>query len=198
MNYKINPCIACHKKYADTEININDLNNCFSETVSAFTQYPTNNIVYNDQETNELWNTCMQGKMKQLGRAPCNFQLQPAPVFVQTPHYLPQLLQANPAATKDQLLKACKDKCSGMNKLDCQLSCQTDYDALIELPKPKPQPKPQPRPHPRPSPKPTPTLPIQNVQTKDDPVKNQFNYMLLGWAIIFVIALFVIIRLTRQ
>ena len=185
MNYKINPCIACHKKYADTELNINDLNNCFSETVSAFTQYPTNNIVYNDLETNELWNTCMQGKMKQLGRDPCNFQLQPAPVFVQTPHYLPQLLQTNPTLTKDQLLKACKDKCSGMNKLDCQLACKTDHDALVELPKPTPKPRPspkpqpQPTPKPRPRPKPTPPSPSQ-TQSPDDPVTDQFNYMLLG------------------
>jgi len=150
----------------------------------------------------------MQGKMKQLGRAPCNFQLQPAPVFVQTPHYLPQLLQANPAATKDQLLKACKDKCSGMNKLDCQLACKTDYDALIGLPKPKPpppQPRPTPRPTPRPMPKPRPTprpmpkpTPTQSLVKKDDPVTDQFNYMLLGGVIIFVISLIVIIKLTRH
>ena len=96
MNYKLNPCNACLKFYKKTEnsCDINTINNCLSETVAAFKNVSSNSN-FTETTANIHIKDCLNNIMKSQGRNECNFQLQNAPVFVQTPHYFPQLLREN-------------------------------------------------------------------------------------------------------
>ena len=41
-SYIIDPCTACKMKFGNEDVNINELNDCVTETAAAFTQFPTN------------------------------------------------------------------------------------------------------------------------------------------------------------
>jgi hypothetical protein len=132
MVYEINPCKACWKKNQQDGGGINDLNNCLVETAAAFSSYPSTNDI---RSTNAAvnWNECITKKMATMGRAPCNFQLNMAPVFVQTPHTFPsRLYEFN---DKDKaLIHALKDCKDTKYPETCKINCQIDYDAVMDSP----------------------------------------------------------------
>lgn len=133
MTYKINPCKACSNKFKNTDCNINDLNNCYIETVSAYRNYPNNFVALDGIDSN--WETCMSSKMAQLPyvagkpRTFCNFQLNRAPVFIGD-HFFPSQLEKNNGNAKNALA-FCKLDCKNVrNKLECIENCEVDYNAL--------------------------------------------------------------------
>ena len=135
MNYTINPCKACSKKFQDSGCNINDLNDCYLETLAAYKNNHNNFIILEDVDDN--WEQCMSNKMAKLPyvagkpRTFCNFQLNRAPVFIEGDHYFPDELNNNNGNT-EKALNDCKIKCKN-SKLPntCIENCQVDYDALI-------------------------------------------------------------------
>lgn len=131
MVYEINPCFACWKKYKRGDCNINDLNNCLVDTASAFSKIPSTNYLRSTNDA-ENWNKCIVKKMAEIGRAPCNFQLNMAPVFVQTPHPFPSRLEE--LKDKDKALKQSLEDCKNSRYVnECKINCQTDYDAVVEI-----------------------------------------------------------------
>ena len=136
MNYTINPCNACFKKFSDKDCNINDLNNCFTETVSAFNKVPTNNIVYNDNDIHNNWKNCMlkkMSKMPTLAGEPRNFvnlQLNVAPVFIGK-HHFPKLFES----TKD--INTSLQQCYALsNTNEEKINCWVDAQSLIPIDNP--------------------------------------------------------------
>ena len=133
MQYLINPCIACHKKLK-SNCNINELNNCFTETIAAYNGTPNNFSIINSNKAKDNWKECMLNKMKTLPKVAVkernfnNFQLNTSPVFVSN-HYFPEEL-VDKKGDKNSALKSCLIKCG--DSLECKINCQTDYDALID------------------------------------------------------------------
>jgi hypothetical protein len=130
MQYEINPCKACWKKYEKGDCNINTLNNCLTETAAAFSTFPSVNTLSSEARNN--WEKCIVDKMAQVGRTPCDFQLNKAPVFVQVPHFFPgALIETN---DKDKALAKSLKYCeSNFYPAECKSNCYTDYDAVIEI-----------------------------------------------------------------
>ncbi len=139
MKYIINPCNACHKKIQNRECNINDLNDCYAETLAAYQRYP-NNFVILGGDAKDNWRQCMSNKMETLPyvagkpRTFCNFQLNAAPVFVGD-HFFPSKLYEYDGDA-DMALNACKLECKNVrNKNECAINCQVDFDALEKVEK---------------------------------------------------------------
>lgn len=129
MNFTINPCKACWKKYNNGNCNINEVNSCVVETEAAFAGVPNNKFARDTAN----WEECMHKMMKAQGREPCDFQLAPAPVFNQVPHYFPSILSQN--GDKDESKHMCIQQCSDLrhNSKSCVNNCITDYNAVIEV-----------------------------------------------------------------
>lgn len=130
MVYEINPCEACWKQTQQAGGGINNLNNCLVETAAAFSSYPSTNTI---RGTNAAvnWNECITKKMATLGREPCNFQLNMAPVFQQAAHTFPSRLYE--LKNKDKALtQALKDCENTQYPETCKINCQVDYDSVIE------------------------------------------------------------------
>ena len=175
--YELNPCMACKKKYEEDDCNINLLNSCCTETAAAFSNF-SSNLVVSEGPAGPNWATCMLDAMTHMdgpgnpnlvgGRTPCDLNINPAPVWIQQPHFLPQLLEQT-NGNKEKALQLCYSKCNNINSQECQINCTTDYNALVKivpvLPTPVPRPVPPrpvpPRPvPPRPVPRPVPPRPV--------------------------------------
>lgn len=134
MEFTLNPCSACWKKYKSGNCNINEINSCVAETAAAFTGYPSNSLV-SGTDAGKNWQQCMETMMKAEGRTPCDFQLEMAPVWNQYPHYFyPELLNTKNANKAEQ---NCILRCSKLrnNKKPCIENCKTDRDAVQEVEK---------------------------------------------------------------
>lgn len=125
MKYEIDACHACSKKHN----NINSLNNCLVETEAAFSNTLSTNYL---RSTNSAakWNDCIVKKMTEMGRAPCNFQLNMAPVFAGDTHPFPDRLDE--LKDKDKALeKALEDCKKSRYPNECKNNCHIDYDAVV-------------------------------------------------------------------
>ena len=177
MNYTINPCKACSKKFQNSDCNINDLNDCFLDTLAAYRNNHNNFIVLDGVESN--WKECMSNKMAKLPyvagkpRTFCNFQLNRAPVFIEGEHYFPNQLNNN-NGDAEKALNMCKLECKNSRLPNtCVENCQVDYDALVpHQPMPQPMPQPMQRPMPQPMQRPMPQLRKVN---KPPVVKEMYN-----------------------
>lgn len=140
MEFTLNPCSACWKKYKSDNCGINEINSCVAETAAAFTGNPTNNLV-SGTNAGKNWQQCMETMMKAEGRTPCDFQLNMAPVWNQSPHYFySELLNTKNAEKAKQ---NCIQKCSELrhNKKQCIDNCITDRDAVQAVEKYEKPPK---------------------------------------------------------
>jgi hypothetical protein len=163
MNYTINPCKACSKKFQNSDCNINDLNDCFLDTLAAYRNNHNNFIVLDGVESN--WKECMSNKMAKLPyvagkpRTFCNFQLNRAPVFIEGEHYFPNQLNNN-NGDAEKALNMCKLECKNSRLPNtCVENCQVDYDALVpHQPIPRPMSQPMSQPMPQPMQRPMPQL----------------------------------------
>jgi hypothetical protein len=127
-SYIIDPCTACKVKFGNDNVNINELNDCVTETAAAFTQFPTN-LAVEKGDAMINWSECMREAMAKVGRTPCDFQLNPAPVFAQYPHYFPKMLFD--LGNRDKAFEGCVKECKRNNgSVECMMNCQTDYDAV--------------------------------------------------------------------
>lgn len=146
MAYYLDPCKACwNNSIRENNININNLNNCFTETAAAYSAFPSNTSMNNQLQ--EQWKECMQKRMSSMsgpnsayygGRDFCDFQLNPAPVFVQYPHYFPGLwrgyMEQNPHDynNKNKALMHCYQLCNTTSSPhECHSNCLVDHDALV-------------------------------------------------------------------
>ena len=130
---EIDPCKACIKKYERTGCDINDLNNCCYETLSAFSGKDSINSLTND--TNLLnCRECIASKLATMGPFPdgytvCDHRIAPPPIFVQTPHYFPQVFDGKDIeGAKQQCISMCSNT-SYPN--ECIENCLTDADAVV-------------------------------------------------------------------
>jgi hypothetical protein len=129
MSFTLNPCKACKEKYKNEKLDINTLNNCVTETATAFAGIPSTNFLQDtNAETN--WRECMNDFMKTIGRSECDLHLDMAPVFVQSPHFFPELLEDTQDPKK--ALSICINKCEKMNHntQQCIENCITDRLAV--------------------------------------------------------------------
>ena len=194
MTYDINPCEACWKKFQDGNCNINDLNNCIVDTATAFSHFPSNNIMSGNL-AGQNWHDCIKEKMqilpKQAGgqRDFCNFQLNVAPAFIQVPHFFPQFLLET--GNKEKALQLALEECKDSKYLnECRITAQTDYNAIItkeNIDLPPKELKADTPPPPPPPPGPT----FEDV-AKQDPFV--FWPFFIGWSIIFAIILVIFIK----
>jgi hypothetical protein len=130
-SYIIDPCTACKMKFGNEDVNINKLNSCVTETAAAFTEFPTN-LAVEKGDSMINWSECMKESMAKVGRTPCDFQLNPAPVFAQYPHYFPTLLFD--LGDRQKALESCVRECRRNNdSVECITNCKTDYDAVTLL-----------------------------------------------------------------
>jgi hypothetical protein len=126
MNYEINPCQASLVKQKSLGIGLIELNNTCYEVCNAF-----GNPKGCDKQCHDM----VQDINIKRGYSACypKRPLKP-PIWVQTPHYFPDLLKqsGNIKKATSECLKMCKN-----NKLsaECQLNCLTDSSAIIQEPK---------------------------------------------------------------
>lgn len=129
--YRINPCRACEKKLGKTYCNVNTMNDCCYGTLAAFSGVTSSNAIVNDASA-ENCKKCVQKVMDNMGvfgRSQCDLKLSAPPLWIQSPHYLPSLLNGGmePKKARDECMKMCETtKYAG----ECQENCQTDYDAI--------------------------------------------------------------------
>jgi hypothetical protein len=137
MSYVINPCKACAQKFGLAECNINDLNDCFVETTSAFQSVPNNSVIWSHQNATQGWTDCMWLKMAAMpeqANTPRNFtnlQINLAPVLVSTPHLFPMYL--NQLGDKEKALTMCLAEAQKNSNNDAAEACVTDYNALESI-----------------------------------------------------------------
>jgi hypothetical protein len=133
--YKINPCKACEKKLQRTRCNVNTMNDCCYATLAAFSGATSSNAINNDESANNC-KECVQKVMNGMGvfgRTPCDLKLSAPPLWQQSPHYLPSLL--NDGKTPDEARNMCMFMCKETQYPNmCMENCQTDYDALELIP----------------------------------------------------------------
>ena len=127
-NFQLNPCDACIKAYGIDDIN--NINQCCSDTYAAFAGVSSINNVRN-LESFKNCEECIQKSIKALGRTKCDFRLTSYPVWTQAPHYFPNLFQE----TND--VEQAKNKCLQMcNKSaypnECKKNCTIDSMAVIQ------------------------------------------------------------------
>ncbi len=195
MAYEINPCTACWMKYQKGDCNINSLNNCLVSTAGAFSQFPSANSI-RGTAAQDNWRQCINDKMTQIGRTPCDFQLNMAPVFVQVPHYFPSLMAE--LGDKDLALKKSLEACSKSTyPEECKINCQTDYDAVIMIPPPvKPPTPPVKLPHIKESysesPGPT-DSPTYNQIAKEKPIVFWIVFSISALLLAYALVIFILI-----
>ena len=196
MAYEINPCTACWMKYQRGDCDINSLNNCLVSTAGAFSQFPSTNSI-RGTAAQDNWTQCINDKMTQIGRTPCDFQLNMAPVFVQVPHYFPSLMAQ--LGDKDLALKKAIEACSKSTyPAECKINCQTDYDAVIMM---KPSVKPSVKPSAKPpytkesySESPSPgDFPTYNQIAKGKPIVFWIAFSLMALLLAYSLVIFIII-----
>jgi hypothetical protein len=124
----MNPCKACLFKVNNNLCDINDINNCCYETLAAFKGNPSINTFRNSPEAKNCIE-CVNRSIKALGRTPCDLRLTAAPVFVQTPHYFPDLYFRNKDinVSRQQCLEMCNRT---RNKNECKINCEIDSIAV--------------------------------------------------------------------
>lgn len=133
MNYNINPCKSCWEKYQRGDCDINTINDCVVNTAAAFAGVSSNNVLRNT-DAGKNWNECMEKMMAASGRDRCDFQLDMAPVWNQSPHYFPTEFANNGNNVKDAL-ENCTRKCldNKNNQKECINNCITDAGAIEEV-----------------------------------------------------------------
>ena len=198
MKFTINPCKGC-KETCKEGSGINELNSCLTETAAAFADsFPNNSVLYLEGDAGINWAECIQQAMSEMGRAPCNFQLNPAPVFVQAPHHFPQLLRKT--NNVEDSYNTCLNLCqyNPHNNLECIKNCKVDMASIV-VEKPK-IPVPIERyeetpPTPRPTPRPTSMVKSQKITTYGDIAQDKPIAFWSSWfvgSIIFSLILIII------
>lgn len=138
MKYELNPCEACFAKYQNEGLNINDLNNCCYETAAAFKGV---NSLDGLRGTDAMKSAqeCIRMKLKTMGPFPggrdyCTKGISPPPIFNQTPHFLPSLLDtaANLQDAQNKCFLACENSGTPYPE-QCKENCITDAMAVIPL-----------------------------------------------------------------
>lgn len=132
--YKINPCKACEKKLSGGRCNVNTMNDCCYGTLAAFSGAISSTSI-NNSEAADNCKACVQKVMDGMGvfgRSECDLKLSSPPLWLQSPHYVPSLL--NDGMDPENALKECVKLCNDTKyPNECKLNCQTDYDA-VEIP----------------------------------------------------------------
>lgn len=125
-DFIIDPCSACLKKYDAKDIN--NINHCCYNTLAAFANSSSINDFINYPDAKVCYK-CVERSKEAMGRNRCEFRLPAYPVFVQSPHYFPDLLQQT--ADPEKSREICLDKCEVSNyKNECVENCKIDYFAV--------------------------------------------------------------------
>ncbi len=125
-DFIIDPCSACLKKYDIKDIN--NINHCCYNTLAAFANSSSINDFINYPDSKVCYK-CVERSKEAMGRNRCEFRLPAYPVFVQAPHYFPNLLEQTSDPKKS--LEICLDKCQDSNyKNECSENCRIDYFAV--------------------------------------------------------------------
>jgi hypothetical protein len=142
MNYivQIDPCRSCSNYNNNLydfygKPDFNTMNNCCNNTLSAFVGRPSLNAIVNIPGQN--CDYCMRQIINQQGPFPGWYHQRPyvrAPIFVQTPHYVPGIIQQgyNPEQAKNICIQMCNAR--GIRNPDqCRANCVVDADSIINI-----------------------------------------------------------------
>lgn len=131
-NFNINPCKACRMKCEGNDVNC--INNCCSDTISAFKGVSSINTIRNDQDFKNC-TQCLTDSIECLGSNTCDMRLTASPVWTQVPHYFPELLNQykDINVAKNTCYNYCLD-CKYKNS--CIENCDTDANAVEPYNKP--------------------------------------------------------------
>lgn len=127
--YILDPSKAC-----SIHSNINDFNNCYVETISAFKQIPNNSVIFDDDKLNKKWKKEIEKKMAEMPtesfkkRNFTNLDINVAPVFIDhnNKHFFPLFL--NKVNTRHTALSLCEKECGEDEQ--CLLNCYMDFNSL--------------------------------------------------------------------
>lgn len=132
MDYEINPCIACKKKYQSTGNQVTDINNCCYETLAAFSGNISESELSGTKGA-QICRDCVYEALKNSGRVrntPCSVKISPPPIFAQHPHFLPGLLKEK--GNLEHAYQTCVEMCKEQPYPGtCIENCQVDRDAVI-------------------------------------------------------------------
>lgn len=125
-NFNINPCKACNLKCKADDINC--INNCCSDTIAAFKGVSSINTIRNDPDFQNCVQ-CLNNSIQCLGSNTCDMRITAAPVWVQVPHYFPELLNKykNINYAKNKCYEYCLDS---KYKDSCIENCNYDAAAV--------------------------------------------------------------------
>lgn len=132
MNYEvyINPCKACSIKYENEGCPINSMNNCVFETTAAFAGVPSLNAI--SVEGSDSGEKCIANIRNKMGPFPGwykNRKIAKPAIFIQAPHYVPQLLQKGHDV--ESARNMCIRMCNGNG--ECIDNCNTDANAVVSI-----------------------------------------------------------------
>lgn len=128
-NFELNPCNACINTYGIEDIN--NINQCCSDTYSAFAGIDSINNV-KDSESFKNCKECVQKSIKSLGRDKCNFRITDYPSWIQSQHYFPKLFyKTNDIEyAKDECKKMCDE--GGYMPQQCKQNCEIDSMTVVQ------------------------------------------------------------------
>ena len=133
MNYNINPCGICQHNYKPPEYKVDKVNSCIAETTAAFLGYPSNDIIDGKYYTNvkDCIQNTVNSRVEKIHRNKLNPQI--SPVFVQSPHHFPKLLDKTKNINKS--LDMCNLECDKNKYLpnECKLNCYIDANSVFEV-----------------------------------------------------------------
>lgn len=124
--YIVDPCQACQKSYDIDDIN--SINQCCYDTLASFEGASSINWFRDGSEARNC-SRCVQESIRKLGRDPCEFKPEPAPVWTQVPSYFPKFLEetGDVSTARDKCFTACK---SNRYPNECIKRCKIDADAV--------------------------------------------------------------------
>ena len=129
--YKINPCYACYNKFKhqSSSPDVNEINNCCSETLGAFKGNASINAFRNSEAAQNCVQ-CVNNNILGTGRTTCDMRLTMAPTFAQVPHFFPDIFNEVKDVEKARLL--CLEKCkTSPYPNSCITNCNTDSSAVV-------------------------------------------------------------------
>jgi hypothetical protein len=130
MSIQIDPCKACDIKLAGTEYTINEAAQCCYGVASAFNGVISSSHMAGTPE-GALCAKYVEDKAAMRGKNKCNFKMPNPPLFQQSQHFLPGLLESG--MNMKDAVKTCMCKCNRTAYPEkCKDNCTLESLAVVE------------------------------------------------------------------
>lgn len=131
MKVELNPCQACLNKVTKDRWNVNIVNQCCYETLAAFRGSSSVNAIRNSSEAQNCAR-CVKDSILKSGKNLCDLRVSPPPIWSQTPHYFPGMLQELKDVNRAK--ESCYKKCETTPYPNqCKINCRTDAAAVVSI-----------------------------------------------------------------